>query len=71
MRRYLEMLERERRRNHIVMQESKIGTADENDLKIAMENFLEKELEVKPKVRNARKIDQKICVVELENMTKK
>lgn len=71
MRRYLEMLEREKRRNHIVMQESKIGTSDENDLKIAMENFLEKELEVKPKVRNARKIDQKICVVELENMTKK
>ncbi|KAF2892338.1 hypothetical protein ILUMI_13834 [Ignelater luminosus] len=45
----IEMLEREKRRNSIVIQGLEIDTFDENDLKIEMENFIEKELDVKPK----------------------
>lgn len=67
----VDILDREKRRNNIVIQGMPINTNNENELKEDMEVFIRRNMEVEAKIRNARKIGEKTCLVELENATEK
>lgn len=67
----IEKMERDGRRNNMVIQGIKVNTDNQNLLKEMVEDFMENTLRVKISVRNARRINDHICLVELNNATDK
>lgn len=67
----LQKLEGEKRRRNIVIQGLPIDTDNPNMLKNTVGGFIEKELGVKVKVNDARKLGDKTCLVELDNKYEK
>uniref|UniRef100_A0A6P7GVC6 Dynein regulatory complex subunit 4-like n=1 Tax=Diabrotica virgifera virgifera TaxID=50390 RepID=A0A6P7GVC6_DIAVI len=64
----IEKLERERKRKNVIIQGIKIDTNDQKVLRGAMENFMEKELQVSVDVNGARKIGENTVIVELNSV---
>lgn len=63
----LERIEKDKRRNNIVLQGLKLETEDRNTLKERVENFLKTALKVEINTTSVRKLNDKMCIVELEN----
>lgn len=63
----LNNIEKEKRRNNIVIQGIPIDTRDEEILKENMHTFITRNMNINVRIKNARKIGEKICLVELEN----
>jgi predicted RNase H-like nuclease (RuvC/YqgF family) len=62
----VEWLEKQKRKNNIVMQGLKIDIKDAKILKEAIENIIKKELELDIAVKTVQKIGEKTCLIELE-----
>lgn len=67
----LEVMDREKRRNNVVVQGLQINTKNEYVLKDGMQDFLKKRLEVDVHVKNAIRIGDKTCLIQLGNTTDK
>lgn len=63
----LERLEKEKRGNNVVVNGMNIDTADNKILKQAMERLFEKQLQVRIEVKDAIKLGEKTCMVQLRN----
>lgn len=63
----LESIERDKRRNNIVVQGVTINDTKPEVLVERMKDFIEGHVGVKVSVKNARKLGNKTCLVELEN----
>lgn len=64
----LEVQEREKRRNNLIITGIKIDTEDKNVLKEATENFIKQNLKVEAKIKTAYKIGESRCIIEMENL---
>lgn len=62
----IEWLEKEKKKNNVVVMGLKIDTKDPNELKETMESMMQKELEVEVKVKMAHKLGERVCLVEFE-----
>lgn len=67
----MEDLEKERKRKNLIITGVKIDKNDENVIKNDLESFITRELKLNIKLRSARRIGEKTCVVETESMTDK
>lgn len=67
----LEKREKEEKRKQLRITGVKIDTNDDKAIKQTMEGFIEKELRIKIKVKNARKIGDKACIIETESLSEK
>ncbi|CAG9831357.1 unnamed protein product [Diabrotica balteata] len=67
----IENLEREKKRKNVVIQGLNIDTNDQKLLREAVENFLEKELQVSVDVNGVRKIGENTALVELNSVKNK
>lgn len=63
----LERLEKERRANNVVVNGLNMDTADNKVLKQAMEKLFEEQLQVRIEVKDAMKLGEKTCLVQLGN----
>lgn len=62
----VEWMEKEKRKNNIVMYGLKIDTNDSKTLKQATEKFMEQQLNINVRVNTANKIGDKTCLIKLE-----
>lgn len=67
----LEKLEREKIKNNLVISGIKIDTEDKETLKVATKNFIKEALNADVEIKDAYKIGDKRCIVEMENMKDK
>lgn len=67
----VEWLEKERRKNNLVMSGIKIDTEDKKVLKQAVENMFENNLQVKVQIKAAHRLGEKICLIEMEKEEEK
>ncbi|KAJ3644128.1 hypothetical protein Zmor_026801 [Zophobas morio] len=67
----LNRIEREKRRNKVVMMGLEIGTGEQKQIIEKVIRFLEEKAKVESKVKSAYKIAEKICVVEFKNREEK
>lgn len=67
----LEQLEREKRRNNVVVSGLIIDNSNPADLREGMKNFIQQKLEVSVPIKTAYKIGPKMCVVQLESFEDK
>ncbi|XP_063918663.1 golgin subfamily A member 6-like protein 7 [Zophobas morio] len=67
----LDRMEREKRRNKVVMMGLEIETGEQKQIIGKVTKFLEEKVKVECKVRNAYKIAEKVYVVEFENREEK
>ncbi|KAJ3662442.1 hypothetical protein Zmor_006792 [Zophobas morio] len=67
----LETLERDKRRNNLVITGIKINTDNEEILKEAIQNMIEKEIGLQIEVTKAYKVGEKICIIETKNWNDK
>lgn len=67
----IDSMERENKRKNVVISGLEINTKDDKVLKERMEKFITEELKVEVKIRNARKIGEKMCVIETESFKEK
>lgn len=63
----VEKMEREKRRNNVVVQGLQIETSEPRKLKETMENFIKEELDIEISIKSARKLGNRTCLVELSN----
>lgn len=67
----LDALEREKRRNNVVVHGLKMDSKDQNILKEEMEQFIKKELNIDTDIKSAKNIGNKICLIEFNSTTEK
>lgn len=67
----IDLMDKEKRRNNIIIQGIPITTYEEGVIKERMNRLLKDNLELEVKIKNARKIGEKICLLEMENNTDK
>lgn len=67
----IDTMERERRKKNVIVQGLTINSTDQNTLKDTMNTFVKKELDIDINVRSARKLGQKTCLLELDNIDEK
>lgn len=67
----LEMLEREKRKNNVIINGMKMDVEDKKVLKEVMENMFEKEMQIKVDVKAAHKLGERTCLIELEKEREK
>jgi hypothetical protein len=67
----LERLEKEKRRNNVVVNGLRIETESNKVLKEVMEELFEKKLQVKIDVKEAYKLGEETCLIELRNAQEK
>lgn len=67
----IEKMENEKRRNNVIMQGLAIDTNNQGLLKEVVRNIMKKHLEIDVKIKSARKLGQKTCLIELENVEEK
>lgn len=67
----VDKLEKENRRRNIVIRGIEIKTQDENENKEMVENFLNKTLQLRMDIKGAKKLGEKVCMVQLKNETDK
>ncbi|CAH1159917.1 unnamed protein product [Phaedon cochleariae] len=62
----VEWLEKQKRKNNVVIQGKKLDTNDTEILKEGMKAMIEQELEITVQVKSAYKLGEKTCLIELE-----
>lgn len=67
----LDSLESDKRRNNIVIQGLRVTNEDQGVMRESIGSFLNKSLGVEVDVKAVRKLGERICLVELENVTSK
>ncbi|KAJ3658574.1 hypothetical protein Zmor_010306 [Zophobas morio] len=67
----LEMFQRDKKRNNLIVKGLKIDTNENEIIKEAMENFMKKELETEVEINKAYKINEKTCIMELKHFEDK
>jgi hypothetical protein len=67
----MDRMEKEKRRNNIIVQGIEMKTQDQNAIKEKLTSFLERALQIKIDIINAKKIKEGMCLVELRNETDK
>lgn len=67
----IEILEREKRANNIVMTGLEVAASDPGVLKEATENFFRQNLKVETKVKSVHKLGPKTCLIQLEDEQQK
>uniref|UniRef100_A0A6P7FRG2 DNA ligase 1-like n=1 Tax=Diabrotica virgifera virgifera TaxID=50390 RepID=A0A6P7FRG2_DIAVI len=67
----IDRMEKDKRRNNIILQGVDMDTYDQNITKDNVQDFLCNALKVETKIKSARKIGSKSCLIELENATDK
>ncbi|KAK9729573.1 hypothetical protein QE152_g15863 [Popillia japonica] len=67
----LDICEKDKKKNNIIIKELPIDTTDGNMLKSTMINFVNKEMGVKVEIRQARKINDRTCVIQLDTFEQK
>lgn len=67
----MEKMERDSRRNNVVIQGIPVSTEDQNKIKEKVDELLENTLNIKIDVQGVRKINEKMCLVELKNSADK
>lgn len=65
----VDKLEKENRRRNIVIRGIEIKTQDQNENKEIVENFLNKTLQLRMDIKGAKKLGDKVCMVQLKNET--
>lgn len=63
---WIEQIEKEKRRNNIVLTGLRIDTNKEDELKEAMANFIKTQLDVEVQIKKAYKLGEKVCLVEMD-----
>uniref|UniRef100_A0A6P7GGS8 Uncharacterized protein LOC114342381 n=1 Tax=Diabrotica virgifera virgifera TaxID=50390 RepID=A0A6P7GGS8_DIAVI len=61
----IEFMEKQRRKNNVVMSGLAIETYDQSVLKDGMSNFIKHNLKIDVKIKNAYKLGEKTCLIEL------
>lgn len=64
-------MEKEKRRNDAIIQVIPIKTHDQNVLKQVKDDLMKNTMEIKIDIKGARKLEEKICLRELQNITDK
>lgn len=67
----VERLEKETRKNNIVMNGLKINTEATKILNSGMENFIEQHLNVTVQIKQVHKLGEKICLIKLKQEKEK
>ncbi|KAF2900768.1 hypothetical protein ILUMI_05421 [Ignelater luminosus] len=67
----LETIDREKRKNNVVIQGLGIDTTNVKEIKEEMKSFIEKQLGVDLEIKNAKKVGNKTCLLELGSSTEK
>lgn len=67
----VEKMENEKRRNNIVIHGLQFESTDQNVLKARVEDFIKTALNVEIGTKSVRKLNDKMCIVELQNGTDK
>ncbi|KAK9753814.1 hypothetical protein QE152_g1776 [Popillia japonica] len=67
----LDMCEKDKKKNNIIIKGLPIDTTDGNMLKSTMINFVNNEMGVKVEIRQARKINDRTCVIQLDTFEQK
>ncbi|XP_050507273.1 uncharacterized protein LOC126884954 [Diabrotica virgifera virgifera] len=68
---HMEVMEKHRRINNVVMNGLRIDTYEQAGLKETTNNFIKQHLGVEVKIRNAHKLGENTCLIELENQEEK
>lgn len=63
----MEWLERQRRKNNVIMHGLKMDTPDNNIIKQMVKTVIEDKLEINVQIKSAQKIGGKTCIIELES----
>lgn len=64
-------LEKAKRRNNVVLQGIEMSTNDQNALKVEIEDFIQKVLNVNKEIKGARKLGNRIYLIEMKNSSDK
>ncbi|XP_050516355.1 calcium-binding and coiled-coil domain-containing protein 2-like [Diabrotica virgifera virgifera] len=67
----IEWLEREKRKNNIVMSGIEIETENKTELKQFVENIIKNTIQININVKTAHKIGRKVCLIEINNEDEK
>ncbi|XP_031350476.1 spindle assembly checkpoint component MAD1-like [Photinus pyralis] len=67
----VETLERRNKKENLIISGIQIPTNDDKEIKRQMERFIAQELKMDVKIRNASRITDKVCVIQMENMCDK
>lgn len=67
----VEKLEKEKKRNNLIIVGYEPQTSNNYELKHELENFNREVLRVEPKVRSDRKLNNRTCKIEMENWEEK
>uniref|UniRef100_A0A6P7GYW0 Uncharacterized protein LOC114348580 n=1 Tax=Diabrotica virgifera virgifera TaxID=50390 RepID=A0A6P7GYW0_DIAVI len=67
----IEVMEKHRRINNVVISGLTIDTYEQARLKGKINNFIKHHLGIEVKIRNAHKLGEKTCLIELENQEEK
>uniref|UniRef100_A0A6P7GWE0 Uncharacterized protein LOC114347287 n=1 Tax=Diabrotica virgifera virgifera TaxID=50390 RepID=A0A6P7GWE0_DIAVI len=65
MKETIEFMEKQRRKNNVVMSGLAIEPYDQSVLKEGMSNFIKHNLKIDVKIKNAYKLGEKTCLIEL------
>lgn len=67
----IEKIEKEKKKNNIIATGLPIKKNDKNQLKVEMRILIVKLTETEPKIRRAKNLSNKTCLIEMENTTDK
>ncbi|VEN37592.1 unnamed protein product [Callosobruchus maculatus] len=67
----IEIIEKHRRQNNVVMSGREIHTYDQAVLKEEISNFIQTHLKIETKIKATRKLGPKTCLIELEDQQEK